>query len=123
MTFWPQCGADKSISSLSNFPPPPPPPPHHDRFIMIPCMSDMVEYEIQRLGASLKCSRQFGLSFAYDAPKIMNDLPNDVCSAISLLSFRQALQSYLFAKAYPYTLALDIFLLCTFLHSTYIAEY
>ena len=49
MTFWPECGADKSIciSSISNSPTP------HDGFIMIPCMSDLVEEEIQRLGASL----------------------------------------------------------------------
>ena len=37
MTFWPECGADKSISSLGNF------PTHHDGFIMMPCMSDLVE--------------------------------------------------------------------------------
>ena len=37
MTFWPECGAGKSISSLSNF------PTDHDGFIMIPCMSDLVE--------------------------------------------------------------------------------
>ena len=36
MTFWPECGADKS-ASLSNF------PTHHDGFIMISCMSDLVE--------------------------------------------------------------------------------
>ena len=39
LTFWPECGADKvCISSLSNF------PTHHDGFIIIPCMSDLVEY-------------------------------------------------------------------------------
>ena len=39
MTFLPEFGADKSvcISSLSNI------PTHHDGFIMIPCMSDLVE--------------------------------------------------------------------------------
>ena len=35
MTFWPECAAD--ISSLSNF------PNDQDGFIMIPCMSDLVE--------------------------------------------------------------------------------
>ena len=35
MTFLPEYGADKSISSLSNF------PTHHDGFITIPCMSDL----------------------------------------------------------------------------------
>ena len=35
MTFLPEYGADKSISSLSNF------PTHHNGFRRIPCMSDL----------------------------------------------------------------------------------
>ena len=37
MTFLPECGADKSISSLTVISPP------ICGFIMIPCMSDLVE--------------------------------------------------------------------------------
>ena len=48
-----------------------------------------------------KSSKHFGLSDAYDAPKIWNDLPDGVCSAISLHSFKKKLEIYLFAKAYP----------------------
>ena len=48
-----------------------------------------------------KSSKHFGLSFAYDAPKIWNDLPDDVRSATSLHSFRRKLKAYLFAQAYP----------------------
>ena len=38
---------------------------------------------------------------AYDAPRIWNDLPDDVHSAKSLSSFRKKLKTYLFEKAYP----------------------
>ena len=48
-----------------------------------------------------KSSKQFGLSFAYDAPKICNALPDDVRSATSLHPFRNKLKTYLFAQAYP----------------------
>ena len=48
-----------------------------------------------------KSSKHFGLSFAYDTPKIWNDLPDDVHSATSLQSFRRKLKTYLFAQAYP----------------------
>ena len=43
----------------------------------------------------------FGLSFAYDASKIWNDLPDDVRSATFLHSFRKKLKTYLFVQAYP----------------------
>ena len=46
-----------------------------------------------------KSTKHFGLSFTYDAPKIWNDLSDDVCSATSLHSFRKKLKNYLFAKA------------------------
>ena len=48
-----------------------------------------------------KSTRHFGFSFAYDAPKVWNELPDDIRSATSLLSFRKKLKSYLFAKAFP----------------------
>ena len=48
-----------------------------------------------------KSAKHFGHSFAFDAPKIWNDLPQDVHSATSVASFRKKLKTYLFAKAYP----------------------
>ena len=48
-----------------------------------------------------KSSKHFGLSFAYDAPKIWNDLPDDVHSATSLYSLRRKLKTFPFAQAYP----------------------
>ena len=39
-----------------------------------------------------------GHSFAFDAMKIWNELPHDVCSAASVASFRKKLKTYLFAK-------------------------
>ena len=47
-----------------------------------------------------KSAKHFGHSFAFDAPKIWNDLPQDVRSATSVASFRKKLKTYLFAKAY-----------------------
>jgi hypothetical protein len=35
-------------------------------------------------------------------PKIWNDLPEDVTSAPSLLSFRQRLETFSFRRSYPY---------------------
>ena len=64
--------------------------------------ADGVFLEIPHFATSLyKSSKHFGLSFAYDAPKIWNDLPDDVRSATSLHSFRRKLKAYLFAQAYP----------------------
>ena len=48
-----------------------------------------------------KSTKQFGLSFAYDAPKIWNELPDNVQSATSIASFRKKLKAYLFCQAYP----------------------
>ena len=48
-----------------------------------------------------KSSKLFGLSFAYNAPKIWNDLPDDAHSATSLHSFRRKPKTYLIAQAYP----------------------
>ena len=47
-----------------------------------------------------KSVKHFDHSFAFDAPKIWNELPHDVCSAVSVASFRKKLKTYLFAKAY-----------------------
>ena len=48
-----------------------------------------------------KSVKHFDHSFAFDAPKIWNELPHDVRSAASVVSFRKKLKTYLFAKAYP----------------------
>ena len=48
-----------------------------------------------------KSTRHFGLSFAYDAPKIWNDLPDDVRSNSSVNTFRKKLKAYLLSKVYP----------------------
>ena len=48
-----------------------------------------------------KSAKHFGHSFAFDAPKIWNDLPQDVRSATSVASFRKKLKTYLFPKANP----------------------
>ena len=48
-----------------------------------------------------KSAKHFSHSLAFDAPKIWNDLPQDVRGATSVASFRKKLKTYLFAKAYP----------------------
>ena len=64
--------------------------------------ADSVFLQIPHFATSLyKSSKHFGLSFAHDAPKIWNGLPDDVRSATSLHSFRRKLKTDLFAQAYP----------------------
>ena len=48
-----------------------------------------------------KSTKQFGFSFAYSAHKVWDELPDDIYSATSLLSFRKKLDAYLFTKAHP----------------------
>ena len=48
-----------------------------------------------------KSKRHFSPSFAYDAPNVWNDLPDEIRSAPSLASFRKKSRLYLFTKAYP----------------------
>ena len=63
--------------------------------------SDGIFLEVPHFASVFKSRKHFGLSFAYDAPMIWNDLPDEVSSANSLASFRSKLKSYLFGKAYP----------------------
>ena len=42
--------------------------------------------------SAYKSTKYFGLSFAYDVPKIWNELPDDVLSATPLHSFRKKLK-------------------------------
>ena len=51
--------------------------------------------------SAFKSVKHFDNSFAFDAPKIWNELPHDMCSAASGDSFRKKLKTYLFTKAYP----------------------
>ena len=52
--------------------------------------------------------KHFGLSFAYGAPRIWNDLSDDARCAKSLSTSRKKLKPYLFCKAYPLVLVLFI---------------
>ena len=46
-------------------------------------------------------TKQFGFSFAFDAPTVWNSFPEDIRAAPTIASFRKKLQTYLYAKAYP----------------------
>ena len=48
-----------------------------------------------------KFSKQFGFSFAFDAPNVWNSLPEDLRALPTIASFRKKLTTYLYAKAYP----------------------
>ena len=48
-----------------------------------------------------KYVKQFGYSFAFDAPTVWNALPDEICAFPSLASFRKQLKTYLYTKAYP----------------------
>ena len=48
-----------------------------------------------------KSKKHFGHSFAFDAPMVWNDLPDEVRSAPIFACFIKRLKSYLFKKAFP----------------------
>ena len=48
-----------------------------------------------------KSTKQFGFSFAFDAPTAWNSLPEDIRASPTIASFRKKLKTYLYAKAYP----------------------
>ena len=48
-----------------------------------------------------KSVKQFGNSFAFDAPTVWNALPDDIRASPSLASFRKQIKTYLYTKAYP----------------------
>ena len=48
-----------------------------------------------------KSVKQFGNSFAFDAPTVWNALPDEICATPSLASFRKDLKTYMYTKAYP----------------------
>ena len=51
-----------------------------------------------------KSTKQFGFSFAFDAPTVWNSLPEDIRASPTIASFRKKLKTYLYAKAYPLSL-------------------
>ena len=75
--------------------------PRHSAYNTRRSQSDGIFLEVPHFASVFKSRKHFGLSFAYDAPMIWNDLPDEVRSANSLASFRSNLKSYLFGKAYP----------------------
>ena len=48
-----------------------------------------------------KSTKQFGFSFAFDAPTVWNSLPEDIRASPTIASVRKKLKIYLYAKAYP----------------------
>ena len=48
-----------------------------------------------------KSTKQFGFSFAFDAPTVWNSLQEDIRASPIIASFRKKLKTYLYAKAYP----------------------
>ena len=48
-----------------------------------------------------KSAKQFGFSFAFDAPTVWNSLPEDIHASPTIASFRKKLKTYLYAEAYP----------------------
>ena len=75
--------------------------PRHSAYNTRRSQSDGMFLEVPHFASVFKSRKHFGLSFAYDAPMIWNDLPDEVRSANSLASFRSKLKSYLFGKAFP----------------------
>ena len=58
--------------------------------------------QIPHYCASIHKSKvHFNNSFSYDAPKLWNDFPHDICSAPNLFCFKSRLKTYLFQKSFP----------------------
>ena len=58
-------------------------------------------YGSELLPATVASVKKMDEKSPVTAPRIWNDLPDDVRSAKSLSSFRKKLKTYLFEKAYP----------------------
>ena len=48
-----------------------------------------------------KSTKQFGFSFAFDAPNVWNSLPDDIRASPAIASVRKKLKTYLYAKIFP----------------------
>ena len=76
--------------------------PRHSVYKTGKSQADGVFLEVPHFAISVyKSAKHFGLSFAYDAPKIWNDMPGDVHSATSLHLFRKKHKPCFFVQAYP----------------------
>ena len=62
--------------------------PRHSAYNTHRSQSDGIYLEVPHFASVFKSRKHLGLSFAYDAPMIWNDLPDEVRSANSLASFR-----------------------------------
>ena len=60
--------------------------PRYSVFNTLQSQFDGIFLEVPHFASSFKSRKHFGLSFAYDAPMIWNDLPDVVLSANSLAS-------------------------------------
>ena len=63
--------------------------------------SDGVLLKVPHIASIYKSQKDFGLSFANDAPRIWNDRNDDLHSTNSVTAFRKKLRTYLFTKVYP----------------------
>ena len=75
--------------------------PRHSAYKTHQSQSDGMFLEVPHFASVFKSQKYFGLSFAYDAPMIWNDLSDEARSTNSLFCFRSKLKSYFFGKAYP----------------------
>ena len=57
--------------------------------------------EVPHFASICQSKKDFGLSFAYDAPRIWNDFPDDVRSAKSFSVIQEEVENNLFVKANP----------------------
>ena len=48
-----------------------------------------------------KSSKQFGFSFAFDAPTVWNSLSDDIRASTTIASVRKELKTYLYSNVYP----------------------
>ena len=64
--------------------------------------TDGVVLEVTHFASSVnKSTSHFGLGFAYDAPMIWNEMPDDVGSANSLSFFRKQVENLSLCKSLP----------------------
>ena len=77
------------------------PIPRHNVYKTRRGQSNGVMLDIQHFASIYKYTKHFALRFLYDAPVILNELPDDGHLAKSLYSFRKKLKTYLSVKTYP----------------------
>ena len=76
--------------------------PRKYHMFLLPAILEDVPKVVPKFHPSVhKSSKQFGYSFAFDAPTLWNALPDNIRAAPSLATFRNRLKTYLYNKAYP----------------------